>query len=268
MPRAKQGGGTRWRSVSVAAFLVGFVFIREITPTEEARMVADAALALAALGYAAGLFLLGREGGGPGRALREFLALGGALMLVVFSSPAAEYLAQPLLVRPDVDRAEAIVVLGGGVHLNGSLTAGSLERTLYGAALYRRGMAPHVIFSGGVVRDAPRAEAEAMAELAGQLGVPKEAMLLERASGTTYENAVEVVRLMRKRGLRRALLVTSATHMYRSQLAFRRQGVEVLPAPVQTREGLRYALEGRRGLFYGAIHEYGGLVWYKLRGRI
>jgi len=268
MPRAKQDGGTRWWWVSATAFLAGFVFIREITRTEEARMVADAALALAALGYAAGLFLLGREGGGPGRALREFLALGGALSLLIAYSPAAEYLARPLLVRPDVDRADAIVVLGGGVHPNGALTGGSLERTLHGAGLYRRGMAPRVIFSGGVVGEAPRPEADAMAELAGHLGVPREAMLLERTSGTTYENAVEVTRLMRSRGLRRALLVTSPTHMYRSQLAFRRQGVEVLPAPVHTRGGLRYALEGRGGLFYAAIHEYGGLVWYKIRGRI
>lgn len=268
MPRGKSGGGGLWRWVSLSAFLLGFVFIHEITRGEEARLVAGAVLVVAAVGYAAGFLLPGRKGGVAGQALREFLALGGASVLLVSYSPAAEFLVQPLLVRPEVDRADAIVVLGGGIHLNGLLTAGTLERTLYGAELYRRGMAPRVIFSGGVVREAPRAEAEAMAELARRLGVPGGAILQERASRTTYENAVEVARLMRERGLRRSLLVTSATHMYRSQLAFQRQGVDVLPAPVHTREGLRYSLEGREGLFYSAIHEYGGLVYYKIRGRI
>jgi len=79
---------------------------------------------------------------------------------------------------------------------------------------------------------------------------------------------VETAKVLRERGFRRALLVSDATHMYRSQLAFQRQGAQVLPAPVRTREALRYAPSGRLGLFYAALHEYGGLVYYKVRGRI
>ncbi len=260
------GGAGRW--VALVGFFVGFVFIREIVKSPEHRPAVGAALGLAAAVYAFGLFLLRREGGAGGRALRDALALGGAFYLLVTHTPVAEYLAQPLLVRPDVDRADAAVVLGGGLFPNNALTPASLERTIYAVNLHRRGLAPRLIFSGGITREAPRPEGDVMAEFAQALGVPGDAIIVERASRTTYENAVETARILRERGLRRVLLVTDAAHMYRSQLAFQRQGVQVLPAPTRTREALRYSPGGRLALFYSALHEYGALAYYKVRGRI
>ena len=264
--KVASGGAGRW--AALGAFLVGFVFVGEIVKGPEGKAAAGAALALAAAVYAFGLFLLRREGGTGGRALRDTLALGGAFFLLVVHTPVAEYLTQPLLVRPDVDRADAAVVLGGGLFPNNALTPASLERTLYAVNLHRRGLAPRLIFSGGITGEAPRPEGDVMAETAQALGVPGEAIVVERASRSTYENAVETARLLRERGLHRVLLVTDPTHMYRSQLAFRRQGVQVLPAPTRTREALRYTPGGRLALFYSTLHEYGGLVYYKVRGRI
>ncbi len=268
MARRKGTSGAAWRWAAAAAFLGSFVFLGEIAKAPQAELVASVTLSLAAAAYVFGAFLLGREGGGAGRALRDALALGGAFLLLVVHSPAAEYLARPLLLRPDVDHADAIVVLGGGLYPNATLTVHSLERTVYAVNLYRRELAPRILFSGGVTGEAPRPEADVMAELARSMGVPADAILLERASQTTYENAVEAAKVLRERGVRRALLVSDAPHMYRSQLAFRRQGIHVLPAPVRTREALRYAPGGRLGLFYTVLHEYGGLVYYKVRGRI
>lgn len=260
-PRA----GGRW--AAWVSFLLSFVFISEIARGSERQLAAHAVLATAAA-CAFGLFVLGREGGWGGRILRDSLALGGAFILLVSYSPAAEYLARPLLVRPDVDRSDAIVVLGGGLFPNGALTPSSQERTLYGAELYRRRLASRLIFSGGITGEAPRPEAEVMARFARSVGVPEEAILTERASRNTYENAVEVAKVLREQGSRRVLLVTDPTHMYRSQLAFQRLGVQVLPAPVRTREALRYTSGGRPALFYAALHEYGALIYYKIRGRI
>lgn len=268
MARRKEvpGRGGRW--VAGAAFVVAFVLLGEIVKGDRGRLVAAVILSLAAVAYLVGLFLLGREGGAGGRILRDFLALGGAFTVLVSYTPVAEYLAGPLLVRPDLDRADAIVVLGGGLYPNGTLTASSLERTLYAVGLYRRGLSPRLIFSGGVTGEAPRPEAEVMAELARFVGVPGAAILLERTSRNTYENAVEVAGMLRGEGYRRVLLVAGATHMYRAQLAFRRQMVQVLPAPVRTRESLRYVPGGRWNLFFDVLHEYGGLAYYKVRGRI
>jgi len=262
------GQGRGWRWAAGAAFLAGFVFLSEIVRGPTAQTAASILLAGLAALYVLLLFLLGRGGGLWGRLLRDFLALGGALLLLVAHTPAAEYLAMPLLVRPDLDRADAIVVLGGGLHANNSLTPHSLERTLYGVELYRRGLSPRILFSGGVTGEATRPEADVMADFARFVGVPGDAILVERAARTTYENAVEVAKVLRERRLRRVLLVTSAQHVYRAELAFRHQKVDVLPAPARTREGLRYVPGGRLTLFYHVLHEYGGLAYYKARGRI
>jgi uncharacterized SAM-binding protein YcdF (DUF218 family) len=269
MARRRPGdSGEWWWWAALAAFLVGFVFLREVLKDPELELAGNIVLGLAALVYVTVVFPFGLEGGRAGRILRESLALGGAFLLLVQCTPLAEYLAAPLLVRPDVDRAEVIVVLGGGVHPNGVLTTASLERALHGVALYRRGLALHLLFSGGAPGEAPRPEAAAMAEFARLAGIPEGAILEEGASRTTHENAVESVRILRARRIHRVLLVTSAPHMYRAVLAFRREGVEVLPAPVQTREGLRYFTGGPLALFFAALHEYGGLATYKARGWI
>lgn len=63
------------------------------------------------------------------------------------------------------------------------------------------------------------------------LGVPAEAILLEESSRNTRQNASESAALLKARGIRRILLVTSATHMDRALGHFREAGLEVTPAP-------------------------------------
>ncbi|MGL5196996.1 MAG: YdcF family protein, partial [Chroococcales cyanobacterium] len=64
------------------------------------------------------------------------------------------------------------------------------------------------------------------------MGVPPSAILLEPYSLNTYQNAVEVRKLLEARNIeKRVLLVTSATHMPRSLRIFQRQGIDAIPAP-------------------------------------
>ncbi|MER3424139.1 MAG: hypothetical protein C4293_13880 [Nitrospiraceae bacterium] len=133
-------------------------------------------------------------------------------------------------------RFDAIVVLAGGVLPKGTLrpihelTNLSRERTACGADLYRRGYAAKVFLSGGdasIFEDGPE-EANEMKHLAVRLGVPDEAIVIENRSRTSYENAVETKKLL---GNQSILLVTSATHIPRAVALFRRQGLNVTPAP-------------------------------------
>ena len=63
------------------------------------------------------------------------------------------------------------------------------------------------------------------------MGVPAKHLLLENESRNTHDNAVNTAQLLKSRGMRRVLLVTSAYHMRRSQALFAAQGLEVVPAP-------------------------------------
>lgn len=136
--------------------------------------------------------------------------------------------------------AGAIVVLGGGtrsddpprpiVEVN---EAG--DRLIYGAMLYRQGLAEHVLLTGGSIEwltaEAIAPEATGMGELMAFLGVPPGSMWLESRSRNTYENALYSREMLAEAGISDILLVTSAMHMPRSLALFEAQDLAVSPAP-------------------------------------
>ena len=101
----------------------------------------------------------------------------------------------------------------------------SEHRAVQGILLYRRGLAPLVVFS-----DSP-SEVHIRVELAQRLGLPLEAILIESAARTTREEAVRIGALLHARGIHRILLITDALSMWRAEGLFRRAGFDVLPAP-------------------------------------
>src|SRR6185503_1946758 len=109
------------------------------------------------------------------------LAIAG-LFLVTFTA-AATLVAQRLAVAADVGPADAIVVLGSSVNVDGTLTDASLRRAMAGIRLYREGLAPRLVFLGMM------GEAEARARLAVALGIPRNAILTESAEPTTRAEA-------------------------------------------------------------------------------
>jgi uncharacterized SAM-binding protein YcdF (DUF218 family) len=183
--------------------------------------------------------------------------------------------------------AEAIVVLGGGIKpataprpwldLN---EAG--DRIMYGAKLFREGKAPLIILSGGRVawREGGRPESTDMAEILTLWGVPKAAILEDPTSLNTYENAVNVKRILDRQNIRRVLLVTSALHMPRSMMIFQKQGIQAIPAPTdflvpdpspgdwQLEALILKLFPDARALerLTDVLKEYLGLVIYRLQG--
>lgn len=170
------------------------------------------------------------------------IALSIAILLASSSGWVSDALVKSLesqyLPSGELPKADAIVILGGCT--KSALpprpwieVAEEGDRVLYGAKLYREGKAPRVILSGGRIdwQGPGRAEAADMAELMETMGVPKSAILQDPASLNTHENAVNVKRIMDAQGIRRILLVTSAFHMPRSVLIFKKLGMDAIPAP-------------------------------------
>jgi len=147
-----------------------------------------------------------------------------------------EWRYQPQASYPHVD---AIVVLGGGtdsaisprtnVEVNG---AG--DRVVYAARLYKQGVAPHLLLSGGYItwiEDRSSTPAQEMADLLHLMDVPDSALWLQNRSQNTYEDALFSSQMLKEKGITRAILVTSAIHMPRAAALFRADGIDVIPAP-------------------------------------
>lgn len=165
------------------------------------------------------------------------LWLGGNRIVTMAAARSLEWRYVPPTETP---RADAIVVLGGATRAQAwpratdELNEGA-DRLIYAYRLYRAGAAPHLLLSGGnaafVTPETPRSEAAAMAELLTLMGVPEEAIWLEDASFNTYENALLSREILAAQGAERVVLVTSALHMPRAAAIFRKQGIEIIPAP-------------------------------------
>jgi uncharacterized SAM-binding protein YcdF (DUF218 family) len=178
-------------------------------------------------------------------------------------------------------RPDAIIVLGSGVRTvhgrsqrAGLLTIGGAARVLEAAHLYRElGSRPWVISSGGAspgFETIP--ESEAMRDMLVQLGVPADRILLESESHTTHEEAMLIRPMLDRLCATSVVLVTVDIHMRRSLDTFRRAGIHPVPAvardPLASQWWLLSVLPTNQGLEFGSevLHEYLGLLWYRIRG--
>jgi uncharacterized SAM-binding protein YcdF (DUF218 family) len=168
--------------------------------------------------------------------------------------------------------ADAIVVLGGAPypHAEADWTNDSpsvlKSRLGFGFQLYMHARAPVILLSGG------GGDAVAMAHQLARQGISPSAMRLETRSRDTHENAAFSAAILKREGRRHILLVTSSMHMPRAAASFRRQGLQVIPAPAldlsapAKQAPTRWRPQAVLLRSARSLREYLGLLYYKLRG--
>src|SRR4030088_601031 len=228
-------------------------------------------------------------------ALTRFASLGrklviaSVLLLVVCGlSPLGSLLLYPLEQRfPSWDPArgapDGIIVLGASIEADLSAAHGTPvvrsapDRIITAAALAHRYPNARIVFSGGspnlISNDAR--EADYAGAIFESLGIAKSRLIMERRSRNTLENAEFSKALVAPKEGERWLLITSAYHMPRSVVLFRRAGFAVEPYPVDWRVGGRddlFAFTNNAGDGLGrtdlAIREWLGLIAYRAPGKI
>jgi len=218
-----------------------------------------------------------------GARLLVFLAL--ACLWLLALEPVRDVLVRPLEPPPlaHVDRLRgqkaAIVLLGGGIYEQApefegrdTLRPHALLRTVYAAELALRTGLPVYASGGEPFSHAVESEGAIMRRWLIRLGVPPQRVHAETAAANTWENAVRIRKMLATAGIRRVVLVTSAWHMPRAVWCFRKQHLEVVPAPTDYKSRqdgymlLSYFPDW--GVFADSgdiLHEYLGLLGYRLR---
>jgi uncharacterized SAM-binding protein YcdF (DUF218 family) len=209
------------------------------------KLIGGAALPPASMvvGLLVGLVLamLGRK------TLARLVALIAVLeTALLYLPPVSDLLMRPLQreAREAADQAApccyaAIVVLGGGVYpavppwVPDPDLGSAADRVWMAARLYRRGLAPKVIVSGGNILAQhggvpSTTEAEAMRRFLTELGVPDSAIVMEARSINTRDNIAFVRAMVQDDPV---ALVTSAYHMPRALGLARRNGLNVSAFP-------------------------------------
>lgn len=171
--------------------------------------------------------------------------------------------------------AEAIVVLGGGrrkaeaEYGGDTLNSFSLERLRYAALLHRDSGLP-LLVTGGKPGGGSLSEGRIMQNvLQSEYGIPTR--WVEDAALTTWDNARLSAMQLRHDHVRRIVLVSHAWHLRRAVPLFESQGLDVIPAGIQFSSArvdsildLLPTSVGLRDSSF-ALHEWLGILWYKLR---
>ena len=203
------------------------------------------------------------------------VSLGWLLLLLLSLQPVADSLLKPIEDKyptwRDEKRVQYVVVLGGGYTWNpnwapsSNLINNSLPRLTEGIRLWYENPGSKLIFTGAAAKTNPVSTAEAGARVAESLGIPRSEIIVLDKPKDTEEEAAAVKEAI---GDAPFLLVTSASHLPRAMIFFRRAGLTPLPAPAN-----QLAIESPLNPLERAIPSpvwlmHSDLVGYETLGRI
>ncbi len=192
------------------------------------------------------------------------IALLLGLQYVINKTPLADLLVRPLVHSDTSGSADAIVVLGAGIVGPCEPNLHAVRRAMLAVRLWRAGRAPIVVFTGGAPDGLPCAVSEVMANLAVELGLPRDAVVLETVSRNTHENAVASRPVLQALGARRLLIVTDRLHMNRATGVFAHEGFAIERAGVPVYAGH----VDNVSMLASGVREYAALALYRARGWI
>ena len=225
---------------------------------------------------------------------KRFLVFALLDLLIVGWLPTSEIFLRPLenaISKIDIGKLSAdeiggIIILGGAIE-GGEIAVDRGEISIYSSAervtkafeLIRKYPDVPFIFTGFSGRITPRgvSEADAFKQLIQEQGLAGRDGYYENQSRNTYENVIlikpMIAEIEKGRPAKPWLLVTSASHMYRSVQIFQKQGLNVIPIPVdyQTANSLQWTafdlVDGAQN-WNKLAHEIIGLFAYWITGKI
>jgi len=128
---------------------------------------------------------------------------------------------------------DAIVVLGAAQY-NGRPSPVLKARLDHALGLYREGLAPLIVVTGGIGRGDTISEAIVGRRYLMAHEVPAEAVVAQPQGRSTAASMTAVAAWLGGRGLGRVLLVSDPFHMFRLRLEARRTALEAYTSPTES----------------------------------
>lgn len=163
--------------------------------------------------------------------------------------------------RDEQQPAGAIVVLGAA-QFNGTPGGVFEARLQHAVELYKQGVAPYLVVTGGKLPGDRTTEGATARQWAIDHGVPARAILGEYEGRSTLESLEAVAGIFRDKGIRSAVFVSDRTHMLRVLRMATDLGIVSFGSPTRTSPT---DLETARRT-QAMVHEIGGLLAYYVGG--
>lgn len=144
--------------------------------------------------------------------------------------------------------ADAIVVFGAAEY-DGRPSPVFRARLDHARILYERGIAPLIVTLGGSESGDEHSEGEVGRDYLIGGGVPDEAIIAETHSRSTSESAKRIEVIARANKLRRLVIVSDRTHMFRIHAICEANGLNVLMSP-RPHTGLESAMQDTDAIWH------------------
>ena len=132
--------------------------------------------------------------------------------------------------RDEAGPADAIVVFGAAEY-RGQPSPVLRARLDHALDLYRRGLAPRIITTGGPGGDQQFTEGEVGRSYLAKNNVPSEVILVETKGETTMESAAAVAEIMDRMRMSSCIVVSDGYHIYRVKQMLQSRGIRALGSP-------------------------------------
>jgi len=143
--------------------------------------------------------------------------------------------------RDEARPADVIVVLGAAEY-RGRPSPVLKARLDHALDLYRRGLAPRVMTTGGAGGETVFTEAAVGRDYLTSQGVPPEAVVVEPEGSTTVASTALAGEIMRRMGMQSAIVVSDGYHIYRVKKMLEGRGLTAYgsPRPERGRDSVAY----------------------------
>ncbi len=238
-----------------------------------------------------GLFLTRHLRKKKGSRLGWYLLLLGTVVLLVFSNKLVssrlvcflESRYEPASINT-LSTLDIMVILNGGIRHSGrfnkrfQVVPVTFSRISEGIKAFNQSNAKKLVLAGADASSRTKLDSKkdgkAMKNLAIQLGVPEDSIIVETNSHNTMEHAVELAKLFPPEKKLKIGLVTSALHMLRSERAFKKKfhSDSIVPIPVNyiyssPKFNPKSFIPSSGALSQStyALHELVGILWLSIR---
>jgi uncharacterized SAM-binding protein YcdF (DUF218 family) len=130
----------------------------------------------------------------------------------------------------EAQRSDVIVVLGAAEY-NGRPSPVLRARLDHAFELFQKGLAPLILTSGGAGGDPQYTEGQVGRDYLVRRGIPSEDIVVEGEGDSTVHTIFAVSEIMRRMGLRSAIIVSDGYHIYRAKRILQHEGMTVFGSP-------------------------------------
>ncbi len=175
--------------------------------------------------------------------MRKWLAWILPLLVLIAGGLRLYAVARQIHLQSTVDEArpaDVILVLGAAEY-RGRPSPVFKARLDHALDLYRRGLAPRILTTGGAGGDPQFTEGGVGRAYLVSKNIPSEAILVEPEAASTVQSTAAAAEIMRRMGLASCIVVSDGYHIFRAKRMLAEQGVTVYgsPRPAPPSEGPR-----------------------------